>query len=91
MLEKGELVWCAVESTKLDDTALVTITAAKLSAVMDSVLLNFQRNQLGEISYSLNIDSQPELLKRLSAYHLPMRLTRILAGFMTRIPVAPLM
>lgn len=47
----------------------MTITAAKLPAGMDSVLLNFQRNQLGEISYPLNVDSQAELLKSLSAYH----------------------
>lgn len=68
-LEKGEVVWSAVESAEVDDAALVTITAVKLPASMSAVLSSFQRNQPGVVSYPLNVDSPAELLNSLSAYH----------------------
>lgn len=68
-LERGEVVWNAMESAEVDDAALVTLTAVKLPASMTSVLSSFQRNQPGVISYPLNVNSQSELLNSLSAYH----------------------
>lgn len=68
-LERGEVVWRAIESAEVDDAALVTVTAVKLPADMDSVLSNFQRNQSGVTSYLLNVSSPAELLKSVSKYH----------------------